>query len=78
MFKRSRFSAKYHENYFVVGLPETDEKGACVTAKRLTRSIGEHALSGLISDIKLEPVVGISTLGKMLKFQQICTLIQKR
>jgi len=61
------FSAKYHENYFVVGLPETDEKGACVTAKRLTRSIGEHALSGLISDIKLEPVVGISTLGKDAK-----------
>jgi len=61
------FSAKYYEDYFVVGLPETDAEGACVAAKRLVQSIKEHTFVGFVSDIKPEPVVGISIFGKDAK-----------
>ncbi|HNV23286.1 MAG TPA: ABC transporter transmembrane domain-containing protein [Candidatus Omnitrophota bacterium] len=58
------FTAKYHENRFVVGLPETPSDGARVAAERLEKRIREYSFVKKDEEIKVSPVIGIATIGE--------------
>ncbi len=69
--RRNDIPARYGGEEFVVIIPETDEKGALITAERIRSTIEQHTIISLDRQLKVTVSIGCSAFPENAPSQQV-------
>ncbi|MBN1758808.1 MAG: diguanylate cyclase [Chitinispirillaceae bacterium] len=69
--RRNDIPARYGGEEFVVIIPETDEKGARITAERIRSTIEQHTIISLDRQLKVTVSIGCSAFPENAPSQQV-------